>query len=95
MKHGKSEFCNASNGDRNVAARRLASLDGRSVCLDCALLVQWAVLLGRLLLDLVHVQVGDLCILSVEDLGEFLESWASGLDVEEVHECKFDEDPNL
>ena len=73
----------------------LASLDGRGVCLDRALLVQWAVLLVSLLLDLVHVQVSDLSILSVEDLGEFLKSWASGLNVEEVHECEFNENPNL
>jgi hypothetical protein len=46
------------------------------------------------LLDLVDVQVSDLCILSVENLGEFFKGWASGLDIEEVDECEFDEDPD-
>jgi hypothetical protein len=59
------------------------------------LLVQWSMLIMRLLLDLVQVQVGDLSTLSVKDLCELLESWASGLNIEEVHECKFEEDPNL
>jgi hypothetical protein len=83
------------NGDeRNVVVISLESLDGRGVCLNCPLLVQRSILFVRLLLDLVHVQVGDLSILSIEDLGEFLESWASGLNVEEVDECEFDEDPD-
>lgn len=73
----------------------LKDLDSRGVCLDCALLVQRSVLFRRLLLDLVHVQVRDLGVLAVEDLGEFLERWAAGLDVEEVDECEFDEDPDL
>ena len=73
----------------------LASLDGRGVCLDCPLLVQRSMLCRRLLLDLVHVQVCDLSVLSVEDLGQFLKSWSSGLNVEEVDECEFDEDPDL
>jgi hypothetical protein len=73
----------------------LTSLDGRGVCLNCPLLIQRSILIARLLLDLVHVQVGDLSGLPIEDLGEFLKRWASGLNVEEVDECKFDEDPDL
>jgi hypothetical protein len=76
-------------------ALALASLDGRGVCLNCPLLVQRSMLCVRLLLNLVHVQVCDLSALSVEDLSQFLESWSSGLNVEEVDECEFNEDPDL
>ncbi len=38
--------------------------------------------------------MGDLSVLAVEDLAEFLESWASGLNVEEVDECEFNKDPD-
>jgi hypothetical protein len=80
--------------NRKAFRIRTASLDGRCFCLDCPLLVQRSMLRGYLLLDLVHIQVGDLSVLAIEDLAELLESWASGLNVEEVDECEFDEDPD-
>jgi hypothetical protein len=80
--------------DRYIVGVSTASLDSRGVCLDCPLFVERSMLRGRLLLDLIQVQVGDLSVLSVEDLAEFLQSWASGLYVEEVDECEFDEDPD-
>src|ERR1700681_4865162 len=71
------------------------SSGGRGVYLHGPLLVQRSMLCLRLLLDLVHVQVCNLSILSVEDLSQFLKSWSSSLNVEEVDECEFDEDPDL
>ena len=47
-----------------------------------------------LLLDLVDVDVRNR-ILAVEDLGNLFQSRALGLDVEEVHEDKLDEVPEL
>lgn len=49
----------------------------------------------KLLLDLVNINVRDFGVLSIEDLGQFLKSWATGLDVEEVDEEEFQEDPDL
>lgn len=73
----------------------LTSLGGGGVYLHGPLLVQRSMLCLRLLLDLVHVQVCNLSVLSVEDLSQFLKSWSSSLNVEEVDECEFDEDPDL
>lgn len=45
--------------------------------------------------DLVHVDLGDLGVLAVEDLGDLLERGAAGFDVEEVDEDEFEGDPAL
>ncbi len=47
-----------------------------------------------LLLDLVQIQMSNLCLITIEDLGEFFQSGTAGLDHEEVHENKFAEDPD-
>lgn len=44
--------------------------------------------LRNLLLDLVEVDVGS-CIVAVKDLGDLLEGWAVGFDVEEIDEDEF------
>lgn len=44
--------------------------------------------LRDLLLDLVEINVGR-CVVSVEDLGDLLEGWAVGFDVEEIDEDEF------
>ena len=46
-------------------------------------------------LNLLDVNVSDLGILAVEDLGDLLEGGALGLDIEEANEEEFDENPNL
>lgn len=48
-----------------------------------------------LLLDLADVDVGNVGLVAVDDLGELLESGALGLDVHEVDEAEFEEDPAL
>lgn len=47
------------------------------------------------LANLVIVDKGNLSLVSVEDLGNLLESRPLGLDVEEGNEEEFDEDPDL
>jgi len=49
----------------------------------------------KFLLDLMDIEMRDFSIFTIEDLGQLLESWASSLDVEEVNEGQFDEDPDL
>jgi hypothetical protein len=71
------------------------SLGGGGVCLHGPLLIQRSMLCLRLLFDLVHIQVCNLSVLSVEDLSQFLKSWSSSLNVEEVDEREFDKDPDL
>mgnify|MGYP001594387143 CR=1 FL=1 len=51
-------------------------------------------MLRDLLLDLVEIDVGG-GIVAVEDLGDLLEGWAVGFDVEEVDEDEFDGVPEL
>jgi hypothetical protein len=41
------------------------------------------------------IDVSNLSLVSVEDLGDFLEGWALGLDVEDSDEDEFEEDPHL
>ena len=48
-----------------------------------------------LLLDLVEVEVRDLGVVAVDDLGQLLERRAPGLDVHEVDEAQLQEDPAL
>lgn len=50
--------------------------------------------LRDLLLDLVQVDVGS-GVVAVEDLGDLLEGWAVGFDVEEVDEDEFEGVPEL
>ena len=54
-------------------------------------------LLGELslLLDLADVDVADLGLVAVDDLGQLLESGALGLDVHEEDEDELEEDPAL
>ena len=46
-------------------------------------------------LELAGVHVSNLSLVSVEDLGDLLEGWALGLDVEDGDEDEFEEDPYL
>ena len=48
---------------------------------------------GRL--DLLKVDVSNLSLITIEDLGDLLESGAASLDVEYGDEDKFEEDPAL
>jgi hypothetical protein len=49
----------------------------------------------RLLLDLVDVDVSDLGLVAIDDLGQLLEGGALGLDVHEVNEAQLQENPAL
>jgi hypothetical protein len=42
-----------------------------------------------------EVDVGNLRIITVEDLGDLLKGWATGLNVEDADEDKLEEDPAL
>lgn len=46
-------------------------------------------------LDVSHVDPSDFGLLAIENLGDFLQSGALGLHVEEVDEGEFEGDPNL
>lgn len=48
-----------------------------------------------LLLDLADVDVGNVGLVAVDDTGELLEGGSLGLDVHEVDEAEFEEDPAL
>jgi hypothetical protein len=48
-----------------------------------------------LLLDLVKVEVGNFGLVAIDDLGEFLESGATSLDVHLVDKAELEEDPDL
>ena len=48
-----------------------------------------------LLLNLLQVDVGDLGVLTVKDLGDLLECGSTGLDVEDGDKDEFKEDPAL
>ena len=50
-------------------------------------------LIVDVLLNLMEIQMGNLSTLTIEDLGEFLESGTAGLDVEEVDEEELEEVP--
>lgn len=50
---------------------------------------------SSLLLSVVVVDLCDIGIITIEDPCDLFESWALGLNVEEVHEDKLDSDPNL
>jgi len=63
-------------------------VDGNS-----ALLINGIMLIVDVLLNLVEIQVGNLSTLTIEDLGEFLESGTAGLDVKEVDEEELEEVP--
>ena len=52
-------------------------------------------LIVDVLLNLVEIQVGNLSTLTIEDLGEFLESGTAGLDVKEVDEEELEEVPDV
>jgi hypothetical protein len=45
--------------------------------------------------NLLDIDIGDLSLITVEDLGKFLESWATGFNVEEVDEAELESDPDL
>lgn len=49
----------------------------------------------RLLLDLVDVDMSDLGLVAIDDLGQLLEGGSLGLDVHEVDEAQLEEDPAL
>jgi hypothetical protein len=49
----------------------------------------------NLFFNLIHINMGHGCILTVEDLGQLFESRSASLDVEEVDEEKLNEDPDL
>jgi hypothetical protein len=49
----------------------------------------------NLFFNLIHINMGHGCILTVEDLGQLYESRSASLDVEEVDEEKLNEDPDL
>jgi hypothetical protein len=46
-------------------------------------------------IHLVSVDVRDLSLVSIENLGDFLEGWAFSLNVEDSDEDEFEEDPDL
>jgi hypothetical protein len=46
-------------------------------------------------LNSLEIDVTNLCLITVEDLSDLLESWAPSLDVEDSDEDKFEEDPAL
>lgn len=48
-----------------------------------------------LLLDLADVDVTDLSLITIDDLGQLLEGGALGLNVHEIHEAELEEDPAL
>ena len=48
-----------------------------------------------LLLDLADIDVGNIGVVTIDDLGELLESGALGLDVHEVDEGELESDPAL
>jgi hypothetical protein len=54
-----------------------------------------ATMLENVLLNLAEVNVGNLCVIAVKDLGDFLEGRAAGLDVEDGDEDELKEDPAL
>jgi len=68
-------------------------LDRLSVS-DNTILVLCLLLNLKIFLNLVHVQVGDQCLITVKELGKFLKSWASSLNIEEVDEEPFDNNPD-
>lgn len=70
------------------------SLDSGLVDDSSALLVNGVMLSVEILLNLMEVQVRNLSTLTVEDLGEFLERGAAGLDVEEVDEEELEKVPD-
>lgn len=45
--------------------------------------------------DLLKIDVGNIGVLTIKDLSDFLESGTLGLDVEEADEAELDEDPDL
>lgn len=49
----------------------------------------------NLLLELVEVEAGHGGFVAIDDLGQLLESRATGLDVHEVDEDELEEDPAL
>ena len=58
-------------------------------------ILSWLLLCDlNLLLDLLEINMRHLGIITIEDLSQLLESGTPGLDVEEVDEAEFDEDPN-
>jgi hypothetical protein len=46
-------------------------------------------------LDSLEIDVGDLSVFTIEDLGDFFKSGATSLDVEDADEDEFEEDPAL
>jgi hypothetical protein len=48
-----------------------------------------------LLLDLVDIDVANLGLITIDDLGELLEGGALGLNIHEVDEGEFEENPAL
>lgn len=52
-------------------------------------------MLHNVLVNLAQVNVGDLGLITIEDLGDLLESGSAGLDVEDGNEDEFEEDPAL
>jgi hypothetical protein len=48
-----------------------------------------------LFLNLMQINMGHSCIITVEDLGQLFESRSASLDVEEVDEEKLNKDPDL
>lgn len=49
----------------------------------------------NLFFNFIQINMGHGCIITVEDLGQLFESRPASLDVEEVDEEKFNEDPDL
>lgn len=49
----------------------------------------------KLLLNLVQIDMSDLGVLAVKNLGQLFQGRALGFDVEEVDEEELDEDPDL
>lgn len=48
----------------------------------------------KIFLNLVHIQMGDQCLVTVEELSKFLKGWTSGLNIEEVDEKPLDNNPD-
>lgn len=69
----------------------MARVLAERIDVDCRLLLES----GSLSLDALKVDVGNLSLITIEDLGELLEGRALGLNVEEVHEEEFNPDPDL
>ena len=70
---------------------------GRGVLANKLLIVAVlaAVATMDILLDLAHIDGGNLGVRTIEDLGNLLKSRALGLNVEEVNEDQFKKDPAL